>query len=355
MLGARLNFMNPVVDLPARQVLPWLSLLQKETTELIIYKKLMNNDRVFISRATAAKSCLAGRQVTNRVKIAFLIGIFGTFLVPASALAGSSAVIKDNGTISVTSAKVMMIAGTTIYTRLYWGDSFIRVLVKTDEKTRIVRRFGEVTSIKEIKEGDMLDIEGTLETGGGTSLNIIPTFVRNQSVEKIQNSYSGTVTEFVATSAYRGFTLYTKSQGIMTVAFGTSTVVTKGSRTIDLQRIKVGDTVTSVEGEYDFKTKILSARRIVIYFDKNTLLPQTFEGVLRELPKSTVTPTSMIVGIKGLNYRIEIPSSARIWNTARATTSLSRFVAGDTIRILGALREADDPIIDANIIRNINL
>lgn len=284
-------------------------------------------------------------------KILFFL-IVSTLCVPALVSANSEMTITQDGKATVKGAKVMQIAGPTFYTRLYWGNSFIRLLVKAGPQTKVTRSFGEPTTLSEIAVGDMLDLEGRLESAAD-SLSLVPSSIKDLSIEKAQNTFKGTVVGFSTTT--EGFLLYVKDRGNITVAFesGTTTVI-KGSRTIDLARIRVGDVITNALGEFNYQTATLTARKVVVYFDKSIIEPKIFEGKLRALPQGQA-PTTMVVTISGTDYTIDIKADTKIRNTARETTLLSRFLINDTIRIYGAVREADVPIIDAYIVRNINL
>lgn len=276
----------------------------------------------------------------------------GFLLIPftaAQALSSEIHVTKDGAAV-ISSAKVMQIAGSSFFTRLYWGDAFIRLVIRTDSKTKFLRATNEQTSIAEIKEGDILDISGVL--GGGDSLNILASMVKNSSVEKGQAIFSGKVTGIDL--AMRQFTLESKERGLITVSATTTTQFIKGSRTLDLEHLKIGDTITKTSGDYDFKTKTLVAQLVVTYIDKSLFVPQLFVGTLAEAP-GTLGATSIKVTVGKTVYVINITSKTLILNTARQSIGLNRFVAGDSIRLYGTMREIDEPVIDVEVVRNISL
>ena len=129
------------------------------------------------------------------MKKIFAILLFTMTLVPAmsQAFSGSEVHISKDGTASVSGAKVMQLAGSTMYARLYWGDAYVRFLVKTNPQTKFFRATGEVTTIKEVSVGDLLEISGQLESGTDT-LVVVASSVKNSSVQKAQATFSGKVT-----------------------------------------------------------------------------------------------------------------------------------------------------------------
>src|SRR5690242_13109625 len=97
-----------------------------------------------------------------------VVAFFFTLPGSVSAFSGSEVHITNDGVASVSSARVMQIIGNTFFTRLYWGNSYVRLTVKTGDTTKFFRGTGEQTTIQEIKEGDLLDISGELESGSDT-------------------------------------------------------------------------------------------------------------------------------------------------------------------------------------------
>lgn len=280
----------------------------------------------------------------------FLTSLLAVFL-PVLVFAGSEVHITKDGLATLTVVKVMQQAGTTFYTRLYWGDSFVRMILKTNSRTKYYRATGEATTINEISEGNSLDVTGELESGTN-GLSLIAFTIRNSSVQKEWSTFSGKVSNVDLN--VRSLILQTKANGDITVLTSTTTVFTKGSRTLDLEHVKVGDNITKVSGDYDLSTKILVATNINTFVDQNYYKPKLFEGKLVEVT-STTTPISIKVSLSGVVYTINISDKTVVLNKARNNVSLSRFVAGDNIRIYGAIREVDEPIIDVEVVRNTNL
>jgi hypothetical protein len=259
--------------------------------------------------------------------------------------------IDKDGKISVSGAKVVQKAGNSFYTRLYWGQSFLRILIKTGQDTNIVRRFGGTMDASEVNVEDYLNIEGALETGAD-SLIVKSKKVRDLSDQREMNQFSGTITGFGASS--NGFILSTKSQGLITVNIGTSTEIAKGSRIIGLSSVKLNDTVSSMSGVFNRGTNSMDADRIRIFVDMNTFKPRNFQGVLQNMEK-VVLPTSLIMTIEGVTYKVNLDADSEIMNNKRKIVGLSRFVVGDTVRVYGTIQESDEPIINATVVRNIDL
>ncbi len=280
--------------------------------------------------------------------------VLGFMLAPfttALAMTGSEVHITSDGSAKITSVKVMQIAGSTLYTRLYWGDSFIRLLVKTTASTKFYRGTGELTTLSEISVGNVLDLSGQLESGSENMVLIAAT-VKNSSVQKQQTTLFGKVASVDLASSR--FTLTTSNFGLVTVNTTSATQFTKGNRALDLAHVAVGDTITRTSGDYDLNSKTLVATNVVTFVDMNMYKPQNYQGVLQSV-SGTSLPASVKVTIGNTTYTVMLTLQTYVLNKNKSSALLTRFVAGDTVRFYGAIREVDDPIIDATIIRNLNL
>ncbi|MFZ2621327.1 MAG: DUF5666 domain-containing protein [Minisyncoccia bacterium] len=272
-------------------------------------------------------------------------------LIYAQAFSGSGINVTKDGLANITDTKVMMIAGSTLYTRMYWGEAYVRLLIRTNKNTKFFRGTGEPTTIGEISEGDYLDVSGQLD--GSSTLTLTATSVKNSSVQKKQNTFSGKVLS-VDLSGNR-FVLNEKSGNIITVVATSTTRFVKGNRVLDLAHIIPGDTITKVAGDYNITTKTIVADSVVIYVNLDDYKPKNFQGILKGVDGTTI-PTSITVLIDGKLYTVNITSKTNILNKNRGSVSLNRFVIDDIIRIYGAVREVDEPIIDeVLIVRNLNL
>ena len=281
--------------------------------------------------------------------------VFGLIFVlaPIGQIHAASEIhVTKDGVATISGAKVMQIIGSTFFTRLYWGDSFARFTVRATSKTQFLRATGEATTISEISEGDILDVSGALEPQA-SALTLIATQIKNSSVQKEQSTFSGTVIS-VDLSDARQFLLSSKDRGVITVNTATTTQFFRGTRTIDLEHLRAGDRITKATGDYDLSTKKLIAQSVVVYIDPNIFKPKNFTGKLIEAPSSN-TATSLKISINKTTYTVNINDKTPILNNKKGTTTLQRFIAGDSIRLYGAIREVDVPIIDAEVIRNLNL
>ncbi len=285
------------------------------------------------------------RGVSGLLFFVFIIS-FST----AQALTGSEVRITSDGKASVAGAKVIQIAGSTIFTRLYWGDSYVRLMVKTNSKTKFLRGTGEATAISEVKMGDYLEMLGELESGGD-SLVLIPTSVKNSSVQKQQTVFTGKVVSIDLSA--RSFSLNTTKTGVITVSTS-GAKFTKGNRSLDLEHVQIGDTITKVSGDYDFNTKTLVANSVVTYMDMSYYKPKNFEGVLQEVMGTTL-PTSIKVLVGKTSFLVNLSQKTSILSKNKSNVLLSRFVVGDVVRMYGTIEEIDDPVMDIDIIRNMNL
>lgn len=285
----------------------------------------------------------------QKITILFALAV----IVPMNAVYALSSeihVTKD-GKASVTSAKVMQQAGSTFFARLYWGDAFIRFTVKTNSSTKFLRATGEATTITEIKEGDLLDVYGELQPQSDT-LTINASSIKNSSIQREQADLSGTVTAI--NPSLQQFTLNNKERGFVTVKTATSTQFIKGNRSLDLEHIRIGDRIIKANGDYDIPSRTLVASLVTTFVDPALYKPRLLIGKLAEAPTSE-NNLSIKVVISEVPFTVFLNSTSTIMRNNRSTTTLQRFIKGDTIRIYGTRREIDEPIVDAEVIRNINL
>ncbi len=271
-----------------------------------------------------------------------------TYSVPADDSTQDLHIDKD-GNISVRQVKVIQIAGTSFYVRYYVGLAFLRILLKTDTNTKTFRRFGDEIALDQIAAGDTLNIEGKIESGAD-SLSVISSKITDFSNQKEITSFKGTIAGMGSTT--ESFILRTRNDEL-TIQTGSATQIRKGSRTINPDLVRNGDTVTDVVGTYDHTTKTIDANVVVIYIDKNIFVPRNFEGALKSI--SSENPPTLNVNTENKDYKVVLTGNTPILNKARKSISIKRYLEGDTIRIYGAIREAEEPIIDAQIVRNISL
>lgn len=258
--------------------------------------------------------------------------------------------IDRDGNISVHQAKVMQVSGTSFYARYYVGLAFIRILVKTDTTTDVRRRFGDRILINQIEAGDIVNLEGKIENGAD-SLSIVASKLVNFSNQKEITSFKGIITGKGSTSG--SFTLMTDNQNAIQISTGTTTQIRKGSRLINTDLVRNGDRVIDTVGTFDHANKNLEANVVVIFADMKIFLPRNFEGILKTVPSGN--PATFILNTEGKEYNVVLSNKTEILNKARKTVSIKRYLEGDTVRLYGAIREAEEPIIDAELLRNVSL
>lgn len=258
--------------------------------------------------------------------------------------------IDRYGKVQIKQAKVMQIAGTTFYVRYYVGTAFLRILVKTNDTTKTFRRYGDEISLSQINAGDTIDIDGTIETGSDT-LSVVATKLVNFSNQQAVSSFSGTV---VGTGSNYGSLVLRTKNGNITINTGTTTQIKKGTRIITTDLVKNGDQVTDASGTFDYATKTLDAKVVSIYVDMKTFKSRNFEGTLKSISTNN-GQTTFLFNTENRDYQVILTGSTVILNKSKNPVSLKRYLEGDTIRIYGAIRESENPIIDAEVVRNISL
>lgn len=281
--------------------------------------------------------------------------ILGSILIALAPMSVAQALtseihVTQDGKASMSQTKVVQIAGNTLFARLYWGDAFIRFTIKTNSSTKFFRGTGEPTTIAEIKEGDILDAVGVLETGSNT-LNLVASSLKNSSVQKEQAVIAGTVTSIDLSA--RQFSMTSKDRGEITVKVSATTPFTEGTRTVDIGNLRNGDYISKTSGDYDHTTKTLVADKVTIYINMSMFKPQNFVGKLAEV--TVAGATSIKVAVGKTTYAVYLTDKTSILRNNKSATTLQRFVEGDSIRLYGIMREVDEPIIDAEIIRNTSL
>lgn len=256
--------------------------------------------------------------------------------------------VTKEGTVTLKNAKIMQFAGTTMYTRMIWGDLFLRVTVKTTPTTEVYRRYGEKTALAELKENDTLYIDGTLETGGN-SFSVLATRIVDLDILKEAYSFTGIITG--VNPALHSFVLRTKSAGDITIQTHASTSMQQGSRAISTAWLKSGDKVLSVVGEYNHATKTLTASRAVIHVDLEQFKPKNYAGTLLSVTSSELFK----VRIGNKVYDVALTPQTKLLNKKKNTALIKRFVEGDELVLYGATSENATTTITAEIIRNLSL
>lgn len=258
--------------------------------------------------------------------------------------------IAANGKITVHAAKIMQTVGTSFYARAIWGESFIRIILKTNDKTKITKRFGETIPVTEIKAGDIVSFEGQFENG---DVHILTTaaWLKDWSIQTASGAITGSITS--VDPGTQTFILATADRGNLTVKIGTGDI-RKGTRTIAFDEIKTGDRVTSATGVYNAADKSFAADTVQIYIDPAIFYPRNFNGVLKT-KAGDKPPTELTVTAEGKEYTLQLGTATIILNYLRQPLSLSRFVAGDNIRFYGAIQELTPNIIKIEVLRNLDL
>lgn len=275
---------------------------------------------------------------------------------PFFALADAKSEIRidTSGNIVAKNIKVTMIAQPGIskffYTRALWENVFIRMTVLTDDKTVITKNHGEKAGVFDIKEGDILNIEGHFPMSADT-LNIMATNITDLSLEKEEKEISGVVTAISTTSP--GFIIKTQRGNIIRVNVGNNTSIVKGARMINQAEVHVGDAVLSIKGTFDYQTYIIEATNIEIHQDMSIFKPKNYSGTLKFI-SATALPSVFTVTVDGKDYAVYLPGKTIIMNKTRKTIDLTRFVLGDSIRFYGTLRQTDLSAIDVEVVRNMN-
>lgn len=291
-----------------------------------------------------------------KTKTAILATIFSLFFLPILAIADARSEINidSNGKMSIKNLKVTMVPepgkSKFFYARAVWDNVFIRITVLTNDKTDISKKYGEKASVFDIKDGDILSVEGILPSSSDT-LNVQASKIVDLSLEREDKEVSGKVIAMM-TSPY-GFTIRSSKGNIIGVNILGGTTITKGARAITRSELAPGDTVLSVKGTFDYTNSTIDAASIEVYQDKGVFKPRNFQGILVSISGAAL-PVTAVVLTEGKQYTVYLPSTAGILNKAKGKTNLTRFVAGDAVRFYGTVRKTNLSEIDADVMRNLN-
>lgn len=258
--------------------------------------------------------------------------------------------ITQSGTTTINDLVVFQLANTTLFARTTWGQSLLRWTVKTNANTDIRKRYGDPKSVHDIQPGDYLSIEGIME--GGSSLSVIADKIIDWSDYTTKDSLSGTITGIVVPN--QEYTLTEKDGSQASIFLTATSTIYRNRREILPKYIRVGDPVTAVNGTYDTVKRQMTATTINITLDPQIFAWQNYQGTLKTLPSGS--PATFILTIGGKDYTIVMSSDATILNERRYPATYDRFLAGDTVRVYGHIREDDDQLdtINATVVRDIS-
>ncbi len=274
---------------------------------------------------------------------------------PASVGAGNPELhIRTDGTVTLRSARVDQIAGTTFYIGVKWGDLPVRFTMKTSAKTSVTKRYGGSAAVSQISVGDYLDVEGEFFVGSDF-FGVEALRIKDWSLQEEAGVFMGVITEVNPAS----FLLRTTQNQTIAVRMASSSTIRKGSVSIPFGLLQRGDAILRAAGTYDYATNVLTATELVTFQPKTEFAPRNYDGVLKEV-RSAQLPATLIVTVGGADYTVMVSEKTEVLKKNRTTAQLARFVAGDALRFYGALREEektlqDARVVDAEVVRNMNL
>lgn len=262
--------------------------------------------------------------------------------------------IGMDGKVTAKNIKVTMIPdpgkSKFFYTRAIWDRVFIRMTVLTNGATVIEKEHGEKATVFDIKEGDIINVEGTLPDSAD-AFNIQATKIIDSSLLRESKVTSGKVTS--VSGLPNSLSILSNKGYALTIRIKPETTITRGVRTILPSEISVGDKILSARGIFDYSVDTLEADAVEVYQDNEIFNPRNFQGILKSISGTTL-PITLSMDVDGKNYMVYIDEKVVVMNKNRANTSLSRFVIGDTVRFYGAIRQTNLSEIDAEVLRDMN-
>lgn len=258
--------------------------------------------------------------------------------------------ISEKGEVKIKNAVIFQIAGSTLFARTYWQDTFIRWTIRTSKSTEVIKRFGGSARISDVAVGHVVNIDGIL-LSGTEALNLDTVVIRDFNLENENNTFSGRITQIGSSG---NVVMVTPEGNNVTLNFDSGATIKKGAIYLQPNQINTGDKVISVSGSYNAVTKVMEASNVELYQDQSVFTPQNFQGTLKNLSGTTL-PVTFTLTVNGTDYRIYLPETVTIMRKDRSSSDLKRFVEGDTVRVYGAIRKTDLKTIDAEVLRNLNL
>lgn len=259
--------------------------------------------------------------------------------------------ISEGGNVKIKNAVVFQIMGSTFFARTYWNESFIRWVIRTNDKTEVIKKFNGVAKYSDIAVGHELNIEGVL-VQGSDALNVDVTTIRDLSLENESAVFSGKVTK--VDSATSSFIIVTDTGKVLTVKTNGSPIIKKGLINIPLSKIVVGDKILSISGNYNQANETITVNNIEVYQEPSIFIPRNFQGKLKGLSGTTL-PASFTIVLVDKEYTVIMSDKTELLTNKRASAKLQRFVEGDNIRVYGKIRENNLTTIDAEVVRNLDL
>ncbi len=261
--------------------------------------------------------------------------------------------ISPDGKFYATNVVVYQKAGTSnFFSRVTWGNNvYVRVTVLARKDTAITKAHGEPANVNEIKEKDILDVEGRLSSGEGV-LIINATRIRDTSLQVESKTISGTVASVSPESSLLVLS-NTNFGPATTVTLATSTIIQKGVRVIGLRDIHQGDRIPSAVGNYDYSKNVFSASLVEVHQDKSIFVPRNFQGTLKSISATTL-PATLVIAVGNTDYTVYLAEGSSVLNSSKKSSSLTRFVAGDTVRFYGGIRQTNFEEIDAEVVRDLD-
>lgn len=253
--------------------------------------------------------------------------------------------INDNGKVLVRGAKITAINGAMITAGNAWGSSTMTWNVDTTT-AKMLRRYDGSSSVSEMKVGDYISFNGTLDTTV-SNFTVRATTIKDWSVQVKNSSFDGTIKSIDATAM--SFVLTSNNRGDITVTTDANTKIMRGDTTIAVSGLMVGDKVTKTEGLFNNLDRTLKADSVKI--SSGVLGKRTFEGTLVSIAGTTL-PTSFVLKVGDANYTVNVPANISVLGSNWLVMPIANMQVNDTIRVYGAVQAASMTTIDASVVRD---
>lgn len=275
------------------------------------------------------------------------------FFVPVAVFAAPSEIhIDANGKFSAKNVVVFQKIGVALFAKISWGKAGVTIRIVSDKDTSIVKTFGGASSIDDIQIGQALDIEGTLDDSSDTHFIVRATKIKNAALTEEKKTVSGTI-KSIDTSR-RIVVMHGRTQGTTTLAVPDGISIKKGSLSRNLNELKIGDIILSAPGTLDHATGFFTPTRLEVYQNKSIYAAKNYQGTLKSVSAVNL-PATLVVTVAGSDYTVYVKEGAKVMRKDKSITTIKRFDIGDVVRFYGPRRESDTLIVDASVLRNLNL
>ncbi|MES2023158.1 MAG: hypothetical protein V4439_00555 [Patescibacteria group bacterium] len=255
--------------------------------------------------------------------------------------------IYDNGKVLVRGAKVTGVSGTVVSAYTTWGSVTLNWAVNAGTGSKVIRKYGGVSSVSEVSVGDFISFHGDLVTTAGTPLTVNADTMKDWSIQKKGASLNGMVKSVDAVGMK--FVLSNEDRADVTVMVTSSTKIMKGDMVGTFADIVVGAKV-SARGVLNTLTNTLTADLVKVNVPK---MERTVMGGTIKSLSVTASPMTLVMTSGDKDYTVNFASDTSVLNALWLRVGLSTLRVGDSVQVYGMFNI--NMTVDATVVRDTSL